>query len=48
MVNEESLDALIQAELEIDESESIEDLFSEAFDKLEDAREEWTVCRKLV
>ena len=39
MVDEESLDALIQAELGIDENESIEDLFSEAFGKLEDARE---------
>ena len=29
---------LIQAELEIDEYESMEDLFSEAFDKIEDAR----------
>ena len=39
MVNEVSLDALIQAELENeDEYESMEDLFSEALDKLEDTR----------
>ena len=38
MVDEESLDALIQAELEIDENESMEDLLSEAFEKTEDAR----------
>ena len=39
MVDEESLDAIIQAELGIDENESIEDLFHEAFGSIEDARE---------
>ena len=39
MVDEESLDALIEAELgNEDEYESMEYLFSEAIDKLEDAR----------
>ena len=36
MVDEESLDTF-EAELENDEVESMEELFSEAFDKIEDA-----------
>ena len=35
---EESLDALFQAEFEDDESLSMEELFSEALEKVEDAR----------
>ena len=39
MINEESLDALFQAELnEIDDCESLKHLFIEAFNKMEDAR----------
>ena len=38
MVNKELLDALFEAEFEKDEIESMEELFSEAFDKIEDAR----------
>ena len=38
MVDEESLDALFQAEFENDQVESMEELFSEAFNKIEDAR----------
>ena len=38
MVDEESLDALFQVELnEIEDCESMEDLFSKAFDKMEES-----------